>query len=509
MKRCSWIQLSTALILVAVVLMFTTPAVAGKKDDTLYFSWPKELETLDRYYNTAREGMVVSRQICDDLLYRDPDTSEYKPLLAKSYKWLDNTTMEFELRQGIKFHNGEKFDADDVVYTLNFVSNPDNKVLVQRNVNWIEKAEKLGPYRVKLYLKKPFPSALEYLAGNLPIYPNEYYAKVGSKGFGIKPVGTGPYKVVEHEVGRKIVFEKNKDYFKDSPKGQPAIGRLVQRTIPEVTTMAAELITGGLDWIYLVPKDQAEKMTKFPNLQVIKAESMRVGWLVMDAAGRTGENPFQKLAVRRAVSHAIDREAISRNLAGGQSRVIHSHCFPTQFGCTDDVVKYEYDPAKAKALLAEAGYPNGFEIEMHGYRDRPYGEAIISYLQEVGIKAKLKYLKYSALREKVYGNKVTFNFTTWGSYGVNDISNITGRFYNFTEVDFARDPQVREWLKEGDSIIDPEKRKMVYKKALQRIADQAYVLPLFTWVANYVFSKELDFTPYPDAVPRFFLAKWK
>jgi peptide/nickel transport system substrate-binding protein len=509
MNRWPLKKIGAALILIAVVLMFTTPAMAGKKDDTLYFSWKKELETLDRYYNTAREGMVVSRQICDDLLYRDPDTSEYKPVLAKSYKWLDNTTMEFELRQGIKFHNGEKFDADDVVFTLNFMSNPDNKVLVQRNVNWIDRAEKLGPYSVKLYLKKPFPSALEYLAGNLPIYPKDYYTEVGSRGFGIKPVGTGPYKVVEHEVGRKIVFEKNKNYFKNSPKGQPAIGRLVQRTIPEVTTMAAELITGGLDWIYLVPKDQAEKMAKFKNLNVVKAESMRVGWLVMDSAGRTGENPFQKRKVRQAVAHAIDREAISRNLVGGQSRVIHSHCFPTQFGCTDDVAKYEYDPAKAKALLAEAGYPDGFAIEMHGYRNRPYGEAIIGYLQEVGIKAKLKYLKYSALREKVYGNKVTFNFTTWGSYGVNDISNITGRFYNFTEVDFARDPQVRDWLAEGDNTVDTNLREAVYKKALQRIAEQAYVLPLFTWVANYVYAKELDFTPYPDAVPRFFLAKWK
>jgi len=501
--------LVVTLVTLAFVSATQAPVMAGKKDDTLYFSWKKELETLDRYYNTAREGMVVSRQICDDLLYRDPDTNEYKPLLAKSYKWLDTTTMEFELRQGIKFHNGEKFDADDVVYTLNFMSNPDNKVLVARNVNWIDKAEKTGPYQVKIYLKKPFPSALEYLAGNIPIYPNEYYAKVGSKGFGLKPIGTGPYKVVEHEIGRKIVFERNKDYFKDSPKGQPAIGRLVQRTIPEITTMAAELITGGLDWIYLVPKDQAEKMAKFKNLKVIKAESMRVGWLVMDAAGRSGENPFQKLKVRQAVAHAIDRDSISRNLVGGQSRVIHSHCFPTQFGCTDDVVKYEYDPAKAKALLAEAGYPDGFEIDMYGYRDRPYGEAIISYLRKSGIKAKLKYLKYSALREKVYGSKITFNFTTWGSYGVNDISNITGRFYTFNEVDYARDEQVRDWLAEGDAIIDPEKRKAVYKKALQRIADQAYVLPLFTWVANYVFSKDLDFKPYPDAVPRFFMAKWK
>ncbi len=508
MNRLAFTHLRLAALLVAMVMISSVTAWAGKKDDTLYFSWQKELETLDRYYNTAREGMVVSRQICDDLLYRDPDTNEYKPLLAKSYKWLDATTMEFELRQGITFHNGEKFDADDVVFTINHM-NTDERVLVKRNLNWIDRCEKTGPYQVKLYLKKPFPSALEYLAGNIPIYPDEYYAKVGSKGFGLKPVGTGPYKVVEHEVGRKIVFEKNKDYFKDSPKGQPAIGRLVQRTIPEVTTMAAELITGGLDWIYLVPKDQAEKMAKFPNLQVVKAESMRVGWLMMDAAGRSGDNPFQKLKVRQAVAHAIDRGSISKNLVGGQSRVIHSHCFPSQFGCTDDVTKYEYDPAKAKALLAEAGYPDGFEIDMHGYRDRPYGEAIISYLQEAGIKANLKYLKYSALREKVMGDQVTFNFTTWGSYGVNDISNITGRFYNFTEVDFARDAQVREWLAEGDNTIDRDQRKAVYKKALKRIADQAYVLPLFTWVANYAFSKELDFKPYPDAVPRFFLSKWK
>ena len=92
---------------------------------------------------------------------------------------------------------------------------------------------------------------------------------------------------------------------------------------------------------------------------------------------------------------------------------------------------------------------------------------------------------------------------------MNDISNITGRFYKFTEVDFARDPQVRDWLAEGDSTVDTKQRKKVYKKALKRIADQAYVLPLFTWVANYAFAKDLDFKPYPDAVPRFFLAKWK
>jgi peptide/nickel transport system substrate-binding protein len=186
------------MVLVLIVsLAWVLPAIADKANDTLNFAWSKELETLDRYYNTAREGMIVSRHICDDLIFRDPVTYEYKPLLAKSYKWIDATTMEFELRQGITFHNGEKFDADDVVYTINYVTNPDNKVLVQQNVDWMAKAEKLGPYKVRLYLKKPFPAALEYLGGNVPIYPNEYYAKVGPKGFGQKPVGTGPYKITE------------------------------------------------------------------------------------------------------------------------------------------------------------------------------------------------------------------------------------------------------------------------------------------------------------------------
>jgi len=510
MLRKISVMLFLALFVLTTLVLTHSPAVAGKKDNTLNFAWTKELETMDRYYNTAREGMIVSRLICDDLLYRDPVTYEYRPLLAKSFKWIDNLTMEFELRQGITFHNGEKFDADDVVYTLNFVSNPDNKVLVQRNVSWIKNVEKLGPYKVRINLKKPFPVALEYLAGNLPIYPNEYYAKVGPKGFGQKPVGTGPYKVAEIEQGKKIVFVRNEHYFKESPKGRPAIAKLVQRTIPETTTMVAELMTGGLDWIYMLPKDQAEKLQKMPGMKVIRAETMRIAFIQMDATGRTGQDtPFKDVRVRRAVCHAVDREAIARNLVGGQSRVVNAACYPSQFGCTDDVVKYDYNPEKARKLLAEAGYPDGFQVDFYGYRDRPYGEAIAGYLRDVGIKANLKWLKYSALRDKTKGDKVAFVMNTWGSYGVNDISNITGQHFRFEYNDLARDQQVTDWLDEGDNSIDTNHRREVYGKALKRIADQAYWLPLFTYVANYAFSEDLDFTPQPDAVPRFFLSKWK
>jgi peptide/nickel transport system substrate-binding protein len=250
------------------------------------------------------------------------------------------------------------------------------------------------------------------------------------------------------------------------------------------------------------------------NLTVVAAETMRVGFLFMDAANLSEkllgiDNPYKHLKVRQAVNHAIDREAISKNLVGGQSRVVNAACFPSQFGCTQDVVTYEYNPEKAKQLLAEAGYPDGFETTLYGYRDRPYAEAMVGYLRDVGIKAKLEMMQYSALREKTRAAKAQIHFQTWGSYSINDVSAITSYWFKFQPDDMARDAQVRDWLEQGDTTVDPEARKAAYKKALQRIADQAYWVPMFTWVSNYCFSKELDFTPYPDAVPRFYRARWK
>lgn len=501
------------LIALMAIAFLSSPAWAGKKDDTLNIATTKELENADRYFNTAREGIIFARHVYDNLLYRDPKTYEYKPLLAKSFKWVDDTTMAMELRQGVKFHNGSEMTADDVVYTLNFAANPENKVLTQRYSNWIKEVVKEGPYKVKILLKKPFPAAMEFLSGANPVYPKDYYTKVGPKGFGLAPIGTGPYKVTGLEPGKKVVMEKNEDYFKDSPKGQPSIGKIVWRTLPEMNTQVAELMTGSLDWIWLVAPDQADRLAEMSHLTVIPAETMRIGFIKMDAADRTGaqgmDNPFKKLAVRRAVNHAINKGAISKSLVGGDSRAVAAACFPTQFGCTQDVMQYEYDPEKAKKLLAEAGYPGGFETILYGYRNRPYAEAMVGDLAAVGIKAKLMMMKYSALREKDRAGKVQFNFQTWGSYSINDVSAIVSYFFEFSDDDMARDPQVRDWLLEADSTIDSDKRKVLYKKALQQIAENAYWAPLFTYVSNNCFSKDVDFTPYPDAVPRFFQASWK
>lgn len=514
MKKSYLRFLSLPLFMLICLSCFLPQAFAGKKDDTLNIAFSKELETLDRYFNTAREGIVISRHAFDNLLYRDPVTYEYKGLLAKSFKWNSDTEMEIVLRQGVKFHNGQELTADDVAYTLNFAANPDNKVKTQRYSDWIDHVEKTGTYSVKIMLKKPFPAAFEFLSGANPIYPKAYYSKVGVNGFGVAPIGTGPYKITQVIPGKKVVMEKNNDYFKDSPKGQPSIGKIVWRTLPEINTQMAELMTGSLDWIYLVPPDQAEKLAKMSNLTVTPAETMRIGYLQFDAINRSGkehgmDNPYAKLGVRQAINHAINRDSIAKNLIGGQSRSVYSACFPSQFGCEQDVAQYEYNPVKAKKLLAEAGYPNGFETTLYGYRNRSFAEAMIGDLAAVGIKAKLMIMKYSALREKARAGKAQMQFLTWGSYSINDVSAITSHFFEFEADDLAMDPKVKDWLVEADSSIDTPRRKELYSKALKQIADQAYWAPMFTYVSNNCYSKDLNFTPYPDAVPRFFQATWK
>src|SRR5258708_8381202 len=485
-------------------------AQAGKQDDTLYISWSPQIENYDQYFNSVREGRVFDREVWPSLVDRDPKTGEYKPLLATSYRWVDPLTLDFELRQGIVFHDSTPFGPDDVVYTLNWVSDPANKVILQENVSWIKTVEKTGDAAIRIHLKAPFPAALDYLATILPIYPHDYYARVGPQGMSRQPIGTGPYKIVAAEPGKSFTMVKNDKYFADSPKGRPAIGKIVQRTIGEMPTQIAELLTGRMDWIWQVPADQAAKLRQMPNLAVKSSETMRLGYLGFDASGRSGETPVKNLTVRQAIAHAIDRTAMVKNLVGGDSRVLHAACFPSQFGCTDEGVKrYDYDPVLAKKLLAEAGYPDGFDIDIYAYRERPWAEAIIGYLRAVGIRAKLTYLQYAALRDKNWAGQTQLFYMTWGSNSVNDASAILGAFFKGSPDDFARDAEVQKWVVAGDTSIEPEARKLNYRNALQRIGEQIYWLPMFSYVANYAFSAELDFAPDTDEVPRFYAARWK
>lgn len=491
----------------AATVFVSGPALAGKTDDTLKVAFTKELENVDAYFNSAREGVILQRSIWDGLLYRDQATGEYKGNLATSWKWVNDTTLEFKLREGVTFHNGEEFDSDDVVYTVNFVADPKNGAVVQRNVNWMKEARKIDKYTVQIVTNGPFPAAPEYLSGTVAMYPNDYYAKVGPTGMGLKPVGTGPYRVESVEPGKHYVLRKY-DGYHEGPKSAASVGTVDIRTIPDVNTQIAELFSGGLDFIWGVPADQAEKLAGMDQYKVVNESTMRIGFITMDAAARGGANPFTEKAVRQALAHAIDRKAIVDNLLKGNSKVVNSACFPSQFGCEQDVMLYGYDPEKAKALLKEAGYPDGFEIKFYAYRNRPYAEAMMSYLDAVGIRTNFNYLKYSALRELQEKGKAGFSFLTWGSYSINDVSAIDGRFFKHGGQDFARDDEVKAWLDKADTSIDPTIRQEFYTKALTKIANEAYWLPLFSYNVNYVFTKDIAYTPSSDEVVRFFEVTW-
>ncbi|MCA8927738.1 MAG: ABC transporter substrate-binding protein [Alphaproteobacteria bacterium] len=483
-------------------------AQAGKDDDTLTWVTTYEPPTYNYYDQTLREGTILSRHIWDSLYWRDLDTGEYVPHLATKIEYADPKTIDITLRQGVTFHNGEKFDADDVVFTINMVNDPDNKMANRNPVRWISSVEKTGEYSVRLHLDKVFAPAIEYLSTSIVMYPDQYYQKVGKDGYGRAPVGTGPYKAASVEPGKRLVLEKNEKYF-GGGKGQPHIGTVVMRFIPETNTQIAELLAGNADLIWRLSKEQGEKLGRMPNVDVVAGETMRVGYLQFDAAGKSGDTPVTNQKVRQAISYAIDREAIVKNLMGAGT-VQDLACYPSQFGCeSPDAPRYAYDPAKAKALLTEAGYPDGFSIDFYGYRDRPVAEAMMGFLSKVGIKANLQWMKYSALRDKVRNDEVPFDFMTWGSGSVNDIANITAYFFDGRSDDTALDPQVKALLDAGGATIDPAERKKNYAEALRIIAEQAYWLPLWSYAYFYGMNPELDFQPTPDEIVHLYRAKWK
>jgi len=160
--KTPWLRSSIAGI---ALIAASGMALAEKANDTLRVAFTKELENVDSFFNSSREGVVLQRAIWDGLIYRDPVTNEYSGNLATSWDWIDDTTLELKLREGVTFHNGEPFNADDVVYTVNFVSKEENGVKTQRNVNWMESAEKIDDYTVRIHLKDKFPAAIEFLSG--------------------------------------------------------------------------------------------------------------------------------------------------------------------------------------------------------------------------------------------------------------------------------------------------------------------------------------------------------
>ena len=369
----------------AGLLAVTGPALAGKKDDTIRFAYDQAPESVDPFFNNVRIGVIIGANVWDTLVTRDPNTNEYKGSWPRAGSRSTTSTIEFDLRQGVKFHNGEEFDADSVVYTLNFVADPANKVDDAANVNWIDKAEKLDKYKVRLTTKAGRSrAAIDYLAGPVVIHPAKYYAEVGPKGQNAKPVGTRPVPRRQLRAGQvDHAREESRTTSRTARRSQAKIGKVEIRFIPDRQTQMAEMLSGGADLIMHVPKDQADQAAKVPHLQVLSGETMRIAFMQLNTLDNT---PTPGAEGRRACARRSRTRSTARRSSRTSSAPVRAcctrQCFPSQFGCTDQgAARYAYDPALAKKLLAEAGFPNGFETEIDAYRERNQTEAIINYLQ--------------------------------------------------------------------------------------------------------------------------------
>jgi len=335
----------------SAALLAVTEAHANKQDDTLRFALGGAPDLIDPYYSGDRDvTMLIGETLFDTLIYRDPLSFQHKPLLATAWRWIDEVTLEFDLRPDVVWHDGRNFTAEDVAYTFAYLLNPASRLTMPQWSSWVKQAEAVEPLKARLHLNAPFGPALEYIAEVLPILPNGLYPPGSSSGAGDKLIGTGPYRITSFQSGKGATFERNNKYFAGSPKGYPAIGKMAFRAIPDPATQVAELLGGGVDWIWRITRDQADRLATAPGIEVTSGGTMRTFWIGMEAR----RPPFQDPRVRRAVAHAIDRKALAQELMGPATPLLDVPCFPPQFGCIkpDAVPHYDYDPAKAKQLLA-------------------------------------------------------------------------------------------------------------------------------------------------------------
>jgi peptide/nickel transport system substrate-binding protein len=335
------------------------------------------------------------------------------PSLAESWAAsADARVYEFKLREGLRFHNGDPFTAEDVKFSFLRVK---TKILREK----VREVEVVGPHRVRFHLHEPWPDFMTFYgtlaSGAGWVVPKKYVEQVGGDGFRKHPIGLGPYKFLSHTPGVELVMEAYEGYWRKVPH----VKRLVYKSVPEATTRLAMLKRGEVDLAYLLDAPQAQEVQRDPTLKL--AFSGGIGTFYLDFFDQWDpKSPWHDRRVRLAANYAIDRRALNEAENLGASR-LNGSIVPRSFEFALPLEPYPYDPARARQLLAEAGYPNGFDAgELHPWP--PYfsmGEAIGGYLGAVGIRTKLRSMEraafYAALSSKklrglcvcivaVYGN---------------------------------------------------------------------------------------------------------
>jgi peptide/nickel transport system substrate-binding protein len=482
-------------------------AAAAKETVTLHLN--SDVPNLDPHMHILREEIIIMYHMYNNLGTRDLKTMKIGPDLATAWKIVSPTVWEMDLRQGVRFHNGEPFTADTVKFNYDRVLNPAQKSPQRGNHEAVDHVEVLGPYKVRIVTKRPYPIFVERLQ-NFQMQPEKYVKDKGDAYVAEHPVGTGPYKFVDWKRGSEVNVVRNDDYW--GPKA--AIPRAKFRIITDVATAVAELLAGNVDIVRYVPTDQIATINRSGRATAKVQKILRVEYVALDAAGRFGTNPFQDKRVRQAANYAIDADLYLKRLQPGGDKT-PAALNPMHFGFDPSISPYSHNPDMARKLLAEAGYKNGFDarwltsnLGMPSYQN--VYDAMTQDLAGVGIRAKQQFIQATqTLVDLITSGKAgpMFGFS-WGSYSVFDADGLYWDcFHPTSNLSYWRHPRFAQLIEAARGTIDPDLRRRFYASAQRIVHEEAPVI--FLWGFHSVFgaSNAIDWSPEPDEIVRLYNVK--
>jgi peptide/nickel transport system substrate-binding protein len=380
-----------------------TPAAADKPDGEM--RWALYVTISPAWFDPAQVAAVGGTPFwfcyaLHDALVKPMPSNPMALSLAESWTMSDDQQVyEFKLREGLKFHNGDPFTAEDVKFSfLRYKL----KIMQEK----VREVEIVDPYRVRFHLHQPWPDFMIYYgtlaSGAGWIVPKQYIEQVGDDGFRKHPIGLGPYKFVSHTPGVELVMEAVETYWRKVPH----VKRLIFKSVPDPTTRLAMLKKGEVDVAYDLDVPAAEDVKRDPKLKL--AFSGGIGSFYLEFLEQWDpKSPWHDRRVRLAANYALDRQALSEAERLGASPPAGS-IIPETYEFALPIEPYPYDPKKAKQLLAEAGYPNGFDAGELTPAS-PYfslGEAVANYLRAVGIKTQLRTMERAAFQQERAAKKL-------------------------------------------------------------------------------------------------------
>jgi peptide/nickel transport system substrate-binding protein len=481
MKRL-FVSLATAL-----ALALAAPAHAK---DLLVIDNVQEPSSLDPHLQWNPDSYSVYRNIYDNLVTRNA-AGEIVGQVATGWEAISDTEVVFTLRDDIRFHDGSALTADDVVFSVKRITDPAFKSPQLGQFSSIVAAEAMGPTRVKLTTSGAYPVLLAQLV-KLSIVSKAHTEAVGNEALNLTPMGSGPYRFVEWRKGVKVVLEANADYW----GGTPPFPRVEFLAVPDKATRIADLRTGKADLIVGLNPDDAMQLQGVAGVEIRSALTERVGYLLLD----TQEGPLTDIRVRRAIAHALDRQLIADALLGGYAQVVNQFLSPAHFGYVEGLDWYEYDPEKARALLAEAGHAGGLEIELITAPpfDQRINQAIQQQLGDVGITLTISMSDMATFLQRRRADPEGFGDTVFGrwSCACQDADGVLhANLHSGSVWSKYANPEMDALLDAARSTLDPAKRLEAYTAVHAMVRDQVPLVPFYQDAAIYAANAKLTWQP--------------